>query len=395
MHKQHEDDPVPGLSESGVIARLRQRFSSADRRLLVGMGDDAAVLRFGDAPASGLKLNSADIVVTCDLAIEGVHFSLRYMSLADVGYKTLAMNLSDLAAMGALPAFAFGCLGLPRGVTAAQVDALLDGVDEAARLGGIALAGGDTVAAPQWVIGFTLLGELRGRPLKRAGARPGDILWHSGKLGLSQVGLHELWAGHVPVADADDLPDSGSDEHVGSTYSPPATAAIRAHCRPVPQLELGRWLQRHELASACLDLSDSLSQCLLLLAEASGVGLALNFATYPFAEELREFALAHVERTGAAGAGCSFRVPARMEPAGRGTSYRSLAEFLLASAEDFQLLFAAPPSATARLLRETPAPLTRLGTVADSAEGCQYRDEAGALHPLTPSGFEHLGRREP
>lgn len=372
MAKPGNDAPA-GLSEADVLARLRQRFANSDPRLLLGMGDDAAVLRLGGHHGSGLKLNSADLVVTTDLAIEGVHFSLRYMSPADAGYKTLAMNLSDLAAMGARPTFAFGCLGLPRDATAAQVDELLDGVAEAARLGGITLAGGDTVAAPQWVIGFTLLGEVDGTPLTRAGAKPGDLLWHSGQLGLSQVGLHELWGGSAQ----------------------PAADAVRAHRRPVPQLELGLWLQRSGLASACIDLSDSLSQCLLLLAEASGVGLTLDFAAYPFAQEVQEFAARYSQRsTAGAGGSGGFRIPVRADPARHAASFGSLSEFLLASAEDFQLLLAAPPSATARLLREAPAPLTQLGTVTAEAEGCSYRDEHGVTHPLTARGFEHLGRRQ-
>lgn len=366
--------PAPVLSEAGVIARLKARFASDDRRLRLGIGDDAAVLRLHEQPDSARRLGAADLVVTCDLAVEGVHFSLRYMSLADAGYKTLAMNLSDLAAMGATPAFAFGSLGLPGGTTGQQLDELLDGVEEAARAGGIALAGGDTVAAPQWIISFTLLGEVQGAALTRSGARPGDLIWHSGELGLSQIGLHELWG--------------ASDAAALTAIEAACPDCCAAHRRPQPQLALGQWLQHTKLATAVLDLSDSLSQCLLLLAEASAVGLALDFTRYPFAATLGQFAARHRRRGAAA-----VQVPARLDPQGRARSYASCAGFLLASAEDFGLLFTAPPSATARLLREAPARLCRLGTVVEAAEGCHYRDELGGSQQLQASGFEHLEPR--
>ena len=354
------------LTEWQIIDRLTARFTAADHRVLLGLGDDAAVLRSGGASDSALRLNLADLVVTTDLLIEGVHFSLDYMSLADVGFKALAVNLSDIAAMGAMPSHAFGQLGVPRGTPAAQLEDLLDGVMEAATLGEVTLAGGDTVAAPQWTLGFTVHGEMRGEALKRSGARPGDTIWHSGSLGLSQIGFHYLWSGAKAI---------------------PSRAAL-AHRRPVPQLALGSFLHESGLATACLDLSDSLSQCLVLLAQASGVGLMLDFHSYAFDDNVQAFISKKRRwlREGANG----FSVPAKMNPAGRAQRFRSWAEFILSSAEDYELLFTVPPPATARLLKESPVPLTRLGTVVDQGEGLHYRAEDGRTMELTAAGFEHL-----
>jgi len=306
-------------------------------------------------------------VVTTDLLVEGVHFDLAYCSLADAGYKAVAVNVSDIAAMGAKPAQAFGILGVPREATVKQVDELLAGVGEAAAEYGVMLAGGDTVAAPQWILGFTITGDLVGPPLLRSGARPGDIVWHSGCLGLSQTGLHLLNADETGASDPD---------------------PVAAQLRPQAQVELGRFLQRERLASACLDLSDSLAQCLLQLADASNVGLSLDFSGYQPAGAIRDFISSR--RRWRAGGPAGFSVPGRYHPNVKSRRYHSPVEFLLASAEDYGLLFTTPPPATTTLLGKAPVPVTRLGVVVAEGEGRFFRDQDHRTHKLTRLGFEHL-----
>jgi thiamine-monophosphate kinase len=360
------------LSEAGVIEAIAQRFAYRDPRVLVGLGDDAAVVRLGELAGSAKRLNAANLVYTTDLLIETVHFSLRYMSLADVGYKALAVNLSDIAAMGAAPCFALGNLGIPYGARGSQVRELLDGVAQAAQLCGVELIGGDTVAAPQWVVGFMVVGEVPGPPLLRRGARPGDIVWHTGGLGLSQTGLHLLWGG---VADAPE--------------------ALRlAHARPAPQLAFAQSLQRGGLATAALDLSDSLAQCALLLAQASGVGLLLDFTSYAVNPLVRGFTELHssVARAGAV----RITIPAKLNPGGKRLVFASLADYVLASAEDYQLLFTSAPEATAAVFKTAAGcgvTVTRLGRVVDAAESVGYYDELGRHRELLPVGFEHLSAR--
>lgn len=360
------------LSEASVIEAIARRFTHRDPRVLVGLGDDAAVVRLGDLADSAKRLNAANLVYTTDLLIESVHFSLRYMSLADVGYKALAVNLSDIAAMGALPRFALGNLGIPKGAGAEQMRELLDGVAQALQPGGVELIGGDTVAAPQWVIGFTVVGEAPGPPLLRSGARPGDVLWHTGALGLSQTGLHLLWG------NAADVPQ-----------------ALRlAHARPVPQLSFAQALQRGSLATACLDLSDSLAQCALLLAQASMVGLMLDFAQYPFDQAVIGFT--ELYSSPARSGLVRITIPAKLNPGGKRLVFGSLADYLLAAAEDYQLLFTSAPGAARAVLSAAAAcgvAVTRLGRVVDAAEGAWYCDETGQHKPLLPAGFEHLSPR--
>ncbi len=351
------------LSEAQIIARVARRFADADPRVEVGIGDDAAVL----GPATGDA--DARQLVTTDLLVEGVHFQRGWLSLEDIGYKSLAVNLSDIAAMGGRATLAFGTLGVPRAATAADIDALLAGIEQAAREAGVILAGGDTVAAPQWVIGFTVLGECPGPPLLRGGVQPGDVIWHSGQLGLSQAGLSLLAAGLSPA---------GEEE----------TVAIAAHRRPRARLQLGEWLQRSGLVTACLDLSDSLAQCLLQLADASDIGLKLDFRGYPFAAAVQGFVERRARRSEDGSGG--FELAGRCDPGGQARRCRSLAEFVLGSAEDYELLLAAPATATRTLLDGCPLPLTRLGTAAKAGRERFYIDEGGDQHELRPLGYTHL-----
>jgi thiamine monophosphate kinase len=156
-------------------------------------------------------------------------------------------------------------------------------------------------------------------------------------------------------------PDTWYDEH-GKAFQP---QTVRAHTHPVPPLALGPWLQRHGYATAAQDLSDSLSQVALQLAAASGAAIELDFRGYKFAAELREYAESNSVKT-------------------------TLAELLLAQAEDYELLFTVAPE-HADALQDAPVPLTRLGRVVAASERCNYIDEHGQRHALTATGFEHLG----
>jgi thiamine-monophosphate kinase len=356
--KRQQADSV---TEQRIIELVAKRFASIDSRVIVGIGDDAAVLKGAGGGASKHRRDRVDQVV-----IEGVHFDRRYLSLGDIGYKALAVNLSDIAAMGASPTFAFGCLGVPPGMLSSEVKELLNGVHAAASPAKVELAGGDTVAAPQLVVSFTVLGEVRGKALMRSGAKVGDLLWHSGDLGLSQVGLHLLCSGKY------------SARHPG----------VQAHRRPVPQLALGEFLRQSGLATACLDSSDSLAQCLLQLTDASQVGLRLELTDYSLAGPVSEFI--DFRRKAPRHGPAAFSVPAAMQPDGRREVVPSSTEFLLASAEDYQLLFTAPPKATERLLAGSPVPLGRLGRVVPRRNGRRYYGEDGKLRKLVPLGYEHL-----
>lgn len=221
----------------------------------LGPGDDCAVL-----PPS-----RATACVTTDALVEGVHFTRRTFRFEDVGHKALAVNLSDLAAMGATPTWALCALGLPGDVSARDVKALARGMAALARVHRVSLVGGNVTRSLQLSVTVTVAGEVpRGRtPLLRSGARPGDVIYASGFLGDAAAGLHLLTsrAKHVP------------------------RALALAQRRPSPHLAWA--LAAAPFASAAIDVSDGLLQDLGHVCRASRVGVDLDGEALPLSPSLR------------------------------------------------------------------------------------------------------------
>lgn len=237
-------------AEGHLIQKIARAIPSAgsgknSSGLRLGIGDDAAIL----APRKGCEL-----VLSCDAFLEGVHFLVESHPPESVGYKSLVRAASDLAAMGAHPRFFLMTLAIPARRTGAWLDGFLRGMSRAARETGMTLAGGDTTRSGLGVsISITVVGEIRqGGALKRRGARPGDLIYVSGKLGRAQLGLQLLLHGRA--------------------RNPRLRAAIKPHLYPQIRLRLGAWLAERRVASAMMDLSDGLSTDLPRLCQASGVG---------------------------------------------------------------------------------------------------------------------------
>src|SRR5262249_7823264 len=227
-------------------------------RAPAGPGDDAAVM-----PRS-----RNDTCVTVDSVVEGVHFRRESSRLGDIGHKALAVNLSDLAAMGARPRWALVALGVARGCSLRGVRALGAGFGALGRKTGTALVGGNVSRAPGLSLTVTVGGEVQpGRALLRSGARPGDVVWVSGTLGDARLGLTLL-----------ERP-RGAEARRLRRPRRLARAALERQRRPVPRLRLGAALV--ELASACMDLSDGLVQDAGHVARASGVSLHLSLDAIP------------------------------------------------------------------------------------------------------------------
>jgi thiamine-monophosphate kinase len=229
----------------------------------VGVGDDAAVL----VPTPGRRL-----VVTTDVLVEGRHFTAALSQPADWGWKAVAVNCSDVAAMGGLPRWLVLALTVPEGTPVSRLDALYAGIHEACRAFAVDLVGGDTSRGPALSLAVTAIGEA-GRVVTRSGARPGDCLAVSGPLGAPAAGLALLRRDDPAAAEL--LADF------------PALAA--AHRRPCPELGAGPRLARAG-ATAMLDVSDGLAGDALHLAEASGTGLEVDEARVPLAPGVRQAA---------------------------------------------------------------------------------------------------------
>ena len=235
---------VSDIGEHALISRITQRLAKPSW-VIVGPGDDAAVLQ----PERG-----ALDVLTTDAIVEGVHFDRRFVPPDAIGHRALAVNLSDLAAMGAQPRAALLSFVLPDQLEVADVDAMVAGLVALADAHRVAIVGGNITRSPgPLVIDVTAIGSVKPRRvLTRAGARPGDEVYVTGTLGGAALGLK-----------------TRAGEH------------FEKYLRPTPRVRMGMLLGRNRAASACIDLSDGLADGLRQIAAASGVGMAVDEASIP------------------------------------------------------------------------------------------------------------------
>ena len=333
---------APAVGERALIAEIRARLAAPPSWLVVGIGDDAAVVK----PERG-----ALEILTTDSLVEAVHFDRRFSAPEDIGWKSLAVNLSDIAAMGGTPRLALLSLALPAGISSAEVHALLDGFLALAVDARVTLAGGNVTRSPgPLMVDVTVSGFARARRvLTRSGGRAGDDLYVTGGVGAGAAGLGWLRDGRDA---AKELDSDGID------------ACVLRHRRPEPRVRVGALLGRNRAATACMDTSDGLADAVRQIAEASGVGATIDAASLPIPAAAREyFRRAGHDPIVAAAAG----------------------------GDDYELLFAAPRRARGRLatvIRQSRGvPITRVGQLTSERHLVLVRD--GVPEPL-PEGFVHF-----
>ena len=325
---------VGDLGERALIERIAGRLPAAPPWVFVGLGDDAAVV---EPDRNRLDVLSADSLV------EGVHFDRRYVTSDTIGYKALAVNLSDLAAMGASPRAALLSLGLPPALLLDDLDALVGGLLALAARHAVSLVGGNIARSPgPLFVDLTVLGSVhRRRVLRRSGARPGDGLYVSGMIGSAAAGFQALAAGRGA--------ESGD-------------CAAR-FLRPEPRVRLGLLAGRNQTASACVDLSDGLADGLRQIAAASDVGIEVDGASVPMDAAARRW----FDQQG-------------LDPVAAA----------LAGGEDYELLFTVPPRkrrAFEAIVRMAQVPCTRIGQITPGP-GLVLR-QAGVTGAI-PGGFVHF-----
>lgn len=313
-------------SRLGEFERIADFLSFFPRaRVPVGPGDDCAVL----APSKEATC------ITTDAVVDGVHFTREHFRPEDIGHKALAVNLSDLASMGAKPTWFLVAIALPRDFPERELHGLALGMSSLARAHELALVGGNFTAASELSVTITAAGStLPGQALLRSGARPGDVLFVSGTLGDARQGLEDLRAQR-------------------------RSACVERQRRPAPRVKLGLLARRY--ASAALDVSDGLAQDLSHLCTASGVGARVTLAALPTSDALRK-------HHGASA----------FEVAWRG-------------GEDYELLLSVRPERAAAFVRACARAGEEVTAIGEITRGptLEFEGPDGRLL-TTPEGFDHF-----
>ncbi len=333
---------VSELGEFGLINLLAEMVSASQqknfkppRQLILGIGDDAAAWRSDDS----IQL------ATVDSLVQGVHFSLSITPWHDLGWKALAVNLSDIAAMGGVPRYALIALSLPESSEVDDVVALYRGMIELAERFGVAIVGGDTCRAPLVSLTITVLGSAENNIMTRSAARPGDKIAVTGHLGSAAAGMEILSKGLT-----------FAEEHV---------AYLRdAFSRPLPRVSEGQQLVAQGVRAA-MDISDGLVSDLSHICKASKVGARVDIARLP------------------------------VHPAVKAGFGEKSIELALSGGEDYELLFAADSAVIDEVKKAVSCPVTVIGEILEGRVGeVNLVDINGEPFRLHKTGWEHFKRDE-
>ncbi|MCB0323013.1 MAG: thiamine-phosphate kinase [Bdellovibrionales bacterium] len=335
---------------------IRHLTARTDPTLLPGHGgpgDDCAILA---ATSLGFSTGKRQLLLTTDSSVAGVHFHFDPTRARDIGWKSLCVSLSDIAAMGGSPHVAVVALHLPPGIDQRFLEDIYDGFAEVSRRYSLSLVGGDTVRSPTLAVTTTVLGSVASDALERRGAQVGDDIWVSGSIGAAFAGL------------------SFVQKHV-SELTASEQQVVERHCRPEPRLLLGQLLLQRRLAHSSIDVSDGLLADLGHIAQASGVGLLLDLEEIPFNVDAVQLGFSPLK--------------------------------LATGGEDYELAFTAPPSSRNALealdggvVRGEQLPkLTRIGAIAaDLAAGEVFLREGDGIvaarkvlerEGLAAPGYQH------
>ena len=345
---QPTQTPIAALGEFGLIDRMADVLGTSDHAdVVLALGDDAAVYRVGPSGDGG-RVH----VVTTDALIEGVHFDRAFMPLEYLGYKAMAVNVSDVCAMNALPRFATVALGLPQSMSVEMVEALYRGLKRACDLYGLAIVGGDTTAAHVLTLSITVIGEAAEEQVAyRSGARPGDLLCVSGDVGAAYAGLRVL------------LDQKQALEREGETFAPDFEGfryVIGRQLAPTVRINTIRtWHEQGFRPHALIDVSDGIASEVHHLCDRSGVGAVVQAARLPLDLETRAVADQFGEDADT---------------------------FALFGGEDYELLCAVAPEDFARLDEDV---FVQIGRFTDEP-GVRVQTAIGETMDLGPGGFQHF-----
>jgi thiamine-monophosphate kinase len=341
-NKKKSNETMGSVGEFAFIDKIRESLKKKNPSVVLGVGDDAALFK----PTAGHEL-----VFTTDMLVEGRHFDFKWITPWQLGAKTMAVNLSDCAAMGARPTVAVVSLGVPKKFPVADMEAFYDGMKSWGESFGAQIVGGDTVGSDQFVVNIAMIGEVEsGRALKRSGAKAGDALFVTGTLGDSAAGLYAL-------------------QHSATKGKETASLLIKRHLTPLPRFNVGRALSTQKLASSAIDISDGLSSEIHHLCEESGTGAEIHEEAMPLSPSLLHFC----EENG-------------LKPL----------DFVLNGGEDYELLFTVSLTKISEVVRNLPAETgvacKSIGRMVPKAKGITLITRKGEKIPLKPKGFDHFSK---
>jgi thiamine-monophosphate kinase len=327
------------LGEFGLIdlirtasTRYRNPRRTPWREILLGIGDDAAAWRSGD------RIQLA----TTDTLVEGVHFDLGITTWEELGWKALAVNLSDVAAMGGIPEYALLSLALPARLKVKDVSEFINSFTRMAAKFGVAIVGGNVTTASNTVIVVTIIGRSKDKTmLERSTASPGDQIAVTGYVGVSAAGLEMLKRNAISDAKARDL-------------------LRQAHLRPMPRVEEGQILVEHGVRTA-IDVSDGLVADLDHICESSKVNAKINIEQVP----VHPVVAAH---------------------------FPNSRELALSGGEDYELIFTADKDTVARAKRALSCPVTVIGKITEEELPTRVLvvDSKGTIIPYKKKGWDHF-----
>ncbi|HAP93270.1 MAG TPA: thiamine-phosphate kinase [Desulfotomaculum sp.] len=332
---------LPVLGETGLIEFLTRNLNTNHAGVIKGVGDDAAVLKVS---------NKEWLLLTTDMLVEDVHFSLSYVSPAQIGIKAMVASVSDIAAMGGRPVHAVVSLGVPPRLSVEVLEGVYAGLRQAAGEYGVNIVGGDTVKSPgRLIINVALLGSVEaGQAVYRSGARPGDLIFVTGSLGNSAAGLYLCQNPDINV-------------------SLEAAAFLKlAQLEPRARVKVGRLLSKTGKISSMDDISDGLASELHEICRASGAGCRIRTAAVPVDRRMKEAA---------------------------DTIGSDPIDWALYGGEDFELVFTTPPDSAVLIKKDLEEKVEKcylIGEIVPAAEGVKMELPQGYFVPLEAKGYDHF-----
>lgn len=339
--------PIDQIGEFGLIDRMHAIIGEpANEDVLIGIDDDAAVYRVGEGIVH---------ILTTDALIEGVHFDLSFTPMEYLGFKSISVNVSDIAAMNGLPLYATIALGIPNNVSVEMIEAFYGGVKKAGELYGLSLLGGDTTGARRLTISVTVVGEAaEDAVVYRSGAQPGDLLCVTGNIGAAYAGLKVL------------LDQKRMLQEMGEEFSPSLQAfpyVIQRQLTPTARTNIIKsWAQANVRPHALIDISDGLASEVHHICRLSGCGARVYAAALPIDLETRQVADEFAE---------------------------DVDTYALFGGEDYELLFAIPEENLEQLEEES---FSVVGEFTPPEEGITIELPEGGTIPLEAQGYQHFGR---